>query len=236
MANSPLVGYTKLSPNYNKGRNHSIDRITPHCVVGQLSAETICDVFIQRRDASCNYCIGKDGKVGMSVEECNRSWCSSSSENDNRAVTIECASDKSAPYAFNSGVYQSLIKLCVDICRRNGKSRLIWISDRGKALAYEPGAGEMLLTVHRWFANKDCPGNWLMSRMPELAKAVTEALSVSAAAVTETEDDPADDGYIYYVVMQLGAYGIKENAEKHIAKLRKEDKSGAYKIMKAKKA
>ena len=110
--NSKLISYTKLSPNHSGQRTHSIDRITPHCVVGQLSAESICGCFTSpSRQASCNYGIGKDGRISLCVEEKNRSWCSSSNANDQRAVTIECASDMSEPYAMNSAVYNSLIKL-----------------------------------------------------------------------------------------------------------------------------
>ena len=132
MSNSPLVSYTKLSPNHSGKRTHSIDRITPHCVVGQLSAETICACFPAGRDASCNYGIGTDGRVSLCVEEKNRSWCSSSNANDQRAVTIECASDKTEPYAMNSKVYNTLIELCVDICKRNGKKKLLWFSIKSK--------------------------------------------------------------------------------------------------------
>ena len=114
--NSPLVSYTKLSPNHSGQRTHSIDRITPHCVVGQLSAESICSCFTSTdRQASCNYGIGNDGRVSLCVEEKNRSWCTSSNSNDQRAITIECASDETAPYAMTDAVYASLIKLCTDI-------------------------------------------------------------------------------------------------------------------------
>src|SRR5574344_583244 len=164
--NSSLVAYTKLSPNHSGQRTHSIDRITPHCVVGQATAERICDCFISPdRQASCNYGIGTDGRVSLCVEEKNRSWCSSSRENDQRAITIECASDTSAPYAMNSKIYESLIKLCTDICQRNGKKKLLWFADKTKTLNYTPKADEMVLTVHRWFANKSCPGDWLYSRL-----------------------------------------------------------------------
>ena len=113
--NSPLVVYTKLSPNHSGQRTHSIDRITPHCVVGQLSAESICGCFTSTsRQASCNYGIGTDGRVLLCVEEKNRSWCSSGNANDQRVVTIECASDMNEPYAMNSAVYDSLVKLCID--------------------------------------------------------------------------------------------------------------------------
>ena len=190
--NSPLVVYTKLSPNHSGQRTHSIDRITPHCVVGQLSAESICGCFTSTsRQASCNYGIGTDGRVSLCVEEKNRSWCSSSNANDQRAVTIECASDKTEPYAMNSAVYATLIKLCTDICKRNGKKKLLWLGDKEKTLNYSPAADEMVLTVHRWFANKSCPGNWLYARMGELAATVTAALggvSVSGLQATSLKN------------------------------------------------
>lgn len=182
--NSSLVCYTKLSPNHSGQRTHSIDRITPHCVVGQLSCETICDCFPAGRDASCNYGIGKDGRISLCVEEKNRSWCSSSSANDQRAVTIECASDKTEPYAMTGAVYKSLIELCTDICRRNGKNKLIWFGDKNTSLNYAPKSNEMVLTVHRWFANKSCPGNWLYARMGDLAAKVTAKLDGSATQQT----------------------------------------------------
>ena len=224
MSNSSLVKYTKLSPNNSGKRTHAIDRITPHCVVGQLSVESLGSMFAQSsKEASCNYAIGSDGRVALIVDEGQRSWCSSSKANDQRAVTIECASDKTSPYAFNDTVYAKLIELCVDICRRNGKTKLLWISDKDKALAYEPKSGEMLLTVHRWFANKACPGDWLMQRMGSLASKVTEQLSGSAptTATASAESSAADTTPHYYRVRktwadadsQLGAYSIYENAK-----------------------
>ena len=155
MSNSPLVSYTKLSPNHSGQRTHVVDRITPHCVVGQCSIETLGNIFASiSRQASCQYGIGVDGRVGMYVEEKNRSWCSSSNANDQRAITIECASDATHPYAFNDTVYAKLIELCTDICKRYGKTKLLWFGDKTKTLNYEPASNEMVLTVHRWFANK----------------------------------------------------------------------------------
>ena len=214
--NSSLVSYTKLSPNHSGQRTHSIDRITPHCVVGQCSVETLGSIFLPTsRQASCNYGIGVDGRVGMYVEEKNRSWCSSSSANDQRAVTIECASDTTEPYAFKDVVYQKLITLCVDICKRNGKSKLLWLGDKDKTLSYEPKSYEMVLTVHRWFANKSCPGNWMYARMGDLAEKVTAQLGGSSGStgtevallyrVRKTWEDSKS---------QKGAYKILANAKK----------------------
>ena len=175
--NSSLVSYTRLSPNHSGQRTHSIDRITPHCVVGQATAERIAEIFATTdRQASCNYGIGRDGRISLVVEEKNRSWCSSSKENDQRAITIEVASDSTAPYAFRDEAYAALIALCVDICKRNGKKKLLWLADKAKTLAYNPAADEMLLSVHRWFANKSCPGDWMYARMGDLASKVTAAL------------------------------------------------------------
>ena len=220
--NSSLVSYTKLSPNHSGQRTHSIDRITPHCVVGQCSVETLGNIFLPTsRQASCNYGIGVDGRVGMYVEEKNRSWCSSSSANDQRAVTIECASDTTEPYAFKDVVYQTLIKLCVDICKRNGKKKLLWLGDKDKTLSYEPKSDEMVLTVHRWFANKSCPGSWMYARMGDLAAKVTAQLGGGASEDTETEyPEKLTEGY-YRVrkawsdsKSQKGAYKILSNAKK----------------------
>lgn len=205
--NSSLVSYTLLSPNNSGTRTHAIDRITPHCVVGQCSVETLGALFAQSsRQASCQYGIGADGRIGLYVPESKRSWCSSSNANDQRAVTIECASDTTAPYAFRDVVYQSLIKLCVDICKRNGKTKLIWFGDKAKTLAYTPASNEMILTVHRWFANKSCPGDWMYARMGDLASKVTAQLQGSTPAtkyaVGWNEDDHgwwySPDGNSYY--------------------------------------
>lgn len=231
MSNSSLVSYTKISPNKNSPRNHAIDRITPHCVVGQLSAESICGCFTSpSRQASCNYGIGSDGRVSLCVEEKDRSWCSSSAANDNRAITVECASDRTAPYAFNSAVYESLINLCVDICKRNGKSKLLWFGDKTKTLNYSPKSDEMVLTVHRWFANKSCPGDWMYARMGDLAAKVTARLGGSAADTTPAK--PATTTSTLYRVRkswadaasQKGAFSSLANAKACA------DKNPGYKV------
>ena len=215
MSNSPLVSYTKLSPNHSGQRTHAIDRITPHCVVGQCSVETLGNIFAPTsRQASCQYGIGVDGRVGMYVEEKNRSWCYSSNENDQRAVTIECASDTTHPYAFKDVVYNKLIELCVDICKRNGKKKLLWLGDKTKTLNYNPAADEMVLTVHRWFANKSCPGDWMYSRMGDLASKVTAKLGGSSASNPGTAG-----GNVLYRV-QTGAFSNKANADAMAAKLK----------------
>ena len=227
--NSSLVSYTKLSPNCTKPRNHAIDTITPHCVVGQLTAKATLNLshfvnYDPNGGASCNYAIGTSGEVGMGVEEANRSWCTSSKSNDHRAITIECASDTKHPYAMNTAVYAALVNLCVDICKRNGKKKLLWLGDKDKTLAYNPKSDEMVLTAHRWFANKACPGDWLYSRFGNLATEVTEKLGGSAVTTTEPTA-PTTTGTLYRVRKswadaknQLGAYKVLKNAQAQVDK------------------
>lgn len=207
--NSPLVNYTKLSPNNSGKRTMSIDRITPHCAVGQLSVETMGNIFSKTSyEASCNYGIGSDGRVLLCVDEDNRSWCSSSAANDQRAVTIECASDTTSPYAFKTVVYDKLVDLCVDICQRNGKTKLIWLNDKSKTLAYMPKDNEMVLTVHRWFASKSCPGDWMYARMGDLANKVTARLGGNPKQIYRVRKSWSD------VKSQIGAFTNLDNAER----------------------
>ena len=222
MSNSPLVAYTLISPNRTTPRNHVIDRITPHCVVGQCTAEGLGGWFYKEStQASSNYGIDKDGRVGMYCEEKDRSWCTSSRENDHRAITIECASEKSSPYEMYEVVYEKLIELCADICKRNGKTKLLWIDNKEKALSYNPAPHEMLITVHRWYANKSCPGDWLYSRLGDLASKVNALLNPKEEVVPETKPE------VFYRV-QIGAYSKLENAENCLAKAKAAGFSDAF--------
>lgn len=179
MSNSPYVSYTKISPHRNSPRNHAIERISIHCVVGQVTMQSLGEIF-QTKAASSNYGVDRDGHVGMYVEEKDRSWCSDSPENDHRAVTIETASDVSEPYAVNAAAYATLLNLCTDICKRNGKKKLLWLGSKEKTLAYTPKADEMVLTVHRWFnPGKSCPGTYLYERQGAIAAEVTRRLRES---------------------------------------------------------
>lgn len=177
--NSPLVAYTKLSPNHSGQREHAIDTITIHCVVGQCSVETLGSIFAPTsRQASCQYGIGSDGRVGMYCEEKNRSWCTSSSANDHRAVTIEVASDTKHPYAVKDNVFEVLIALVADICKRNGIKKLVWSTDKNERVNHLNGCN---MTVHRDYANKSCPGQYLYDRHGEIARRVNELLGSAPA-------------------------------------------------------
>lgn len=210
MSNSPLVSYIKISPNKTVPRNHTIDTITIHCVVGQLSVEQIGNVFAPSSvKASSNYGIGFNGRIGMYVEEKDRSWCSSNRDNDHRAITIECACDLKHPYAINDAVYNSLINLCVDICKRNGIKELKWKADKSLIGKVE----EQNMTVHRWFANKACPGDYIYNRLGEIAFKVNQKLA--EAGINQNGSTTT----LYCV--QVGAFSNRTNAENMVIKLKK---------------
>jgi N-acetyl-anhydromuramyl-L-alanine amidase AmpD len=207
--NSPLVSYTKISPNKTSPRNHPIDTITIHCVVGQCSVETLGEIFAKEsRKASSNYGIGADGRIGMYVEEKDRSWCSSNAANDHRAITIEVASDTTHPYKVNDKAYAALLDLLTDICKRNGIKKLLWKGD--KSLIGQVDKQNM--TVHRWFANKSCPGDYLYNKHWEIAEEVNKRLNADAS--------PLEPEKILYRV-QTGAFKVKSNADKLAAELKK---------------
>lgn len=172
MSNSALVNYTRISPNRTSPRNQKIDRITIHHMAGNLSVESCGNVFApSSRQASSNYGIDSEGRVGMYVEEKDRSWCSSSGANDHRAVTIEVADNAGAPgWGCSEKAMNKLIELCADICRRNGIARLNYTGDTNGNL-----------TMHKWFAATDCPGAYLESKFPWIADQVNKILAGGTA-------------------------------------------------------
>lgn len=239
MSNSSLVKYTKISPNKTSPRDHAIDTITIHCVVGQVSVERLGEIFAPAsKKASANYGIGSDGRVGMYVEEKDRSWCSSNADNDNRAITIECASDSKYPYAINDAVYKTLIELCADICKRNNIKELKWKAD--KSLIGQVDKQNM--TVHRWFAKKSCPGQYIYERLGQIADEVNKKLKASEVTVLYRVQTGAflnksyadamlakvkAAGFSTYMVqtgkmyrVQVGAYKVRANAEKMAKRLK----------------
>ena len=216
MSNSTLVTYTKLSPHCNKPRNHAIDTITIHCYVGQVTAKRGCDGFANiLRMASCNYVVGYDGSIGLCVDEANRSWCSSNKENDHRAITIEVASDTKAPYAVTDKAYEALINLVADICKRNGIAGLKWKGDKSLVGKVD----QQNMTVHRWFANKACPGDYLYGKMGDIAAKVNKILGINDAVKEKTppaaivKDDVVSivEGATYYNGKSIPAWVKKKN-------------------------
>lgn len=170
MSNSKLISGTLLTDNCSKPRNHKIDRITPHYMAWYTSAKTCCESFLPAsRRASANYCIGKDGEIWLNVDEKNRAWTTGNSYNDNRAVTIECANymESSRYGVLPDVVWDSLVLLCVDICKRNGISAINYTgNDQGN------------LTKHKWYQDTDCPGPWFTNQFDRLAQEINSELEI----------------------------------------------------------
>lgn len=174
MSNSTLISYTKLSPNHSGKRTKKIDTITIHCMAGQLSVESCGALFAKSsRQASSNYGIGPDGRIALYVDESNRSWCTSSNANDQRAVTIEVASDATHPYAVRDKAYDALLDLVTDICKRNGIKKLVWSTSKNNRVGHLNGCN---MTVHRDYAAKACPGDYLYNLQDEIAAEVNRQL------------------------------------------------------------
>ena len=232
MSNSSLVTYTRITKNRTHPRNHVIDTITIHCFVGQVTAQQGCDAFVSMSGASSNYVVGYDGSIGMSVEEQDRAWTTggldyngkpirvngiSGADNDHRAVTIEVASDTKAPYAVTDAAYEALIKLLADICKRNGIPKLLWKGD--KSLVGQ--VDKQNLTVHRWFAYKECPGEFLYERHEDLCNKVNAILGEG-----EETTPPTPSGVEYSVL--VGVYTNLEEAESQLVKVRNAGFPDAY--------
>ena len=204
--NSPLVSYTRISPNRGSPRSHVIDTITIHCVVGQCSVEGLGSVFAPTsRGASSNYGVGADGRIGMYVEERDRSWCSSNIDNDNRAVTIEVASDTTHPYAVNEKAFAAMLDLVTDICKRNGIKKLVWSTNKSDRVNHRNGCN---MTVHRDYAQKACPGDYLYSRHGEIAAEVNRRLNADTSntmsTTTEEPKTPAPTGTSQTAEIKVG--------------------------------
>lgn len=184
MSNSSLISYTKLSPNHSGKRTKKIDTITIHCMAGQLSVESCGALFAQSsRQASSNYGIGPDGRIALYVDEGNRSWCTSSNANDQRAVTIEVASDAAHPYAVKDKAYDALLDLVTDICKRNGIKKLVWSTSKNDRVNHLNGCN---MTAHRDYAAKACPGDYLYNREGEIAAEVNRRLGATSSSTPST--------------------------------------------------
>lgn len=202
--NSPLVDYTRISPHRGSRNGHVIDTITIHCAAAQAAVETLGSLF-QTKQASANYGIGADGRVGMYVEEKDRSWCTSNNANDARAVTIEVACDNRHPYAVKDAVYKKLITLVADICKRNGIAKLVWSTDKYDRMNHKGGCN---MTVHRDYENKACPGQWLYERHGQIAAEVNKRLTEDEEMVRWNKIEDVPEGFYRDTVKQLMQDGI----------------------------
>ena len=229
MSNSKLISYTKLSPNRTKPRNHKIDTVTIHCMAGNLSVESCGAGFAKAsRKASSNYGIGSDGRIALYVDEANRSWCSSNAKNDHRAITIEVASNKTHPYAVSAKAYASLIDLLVDICQRNGIKKLVWSTSKTDRVNHKNGCN---MTVHRDYAAKACPGDYLYSRHGAIAETVNARLG-GASTAKAAEATTAQSAASYKVRVTATALNIRKGPGTSYAATGQIRDKGVYTIVK----
>lgn len=210
MSYSPLVSYVRLSPNKSSRDGSKIDTISIHCMAGNLSVETCGALFANaNRQASSNYGIDSKGNIGCYVEEEYRSWCTSSRANDRRAITIEVANTVAAdPWPVSDAAYEALIRLLADVCKRNNIKKLLWKAD--KSLIGQVNLQNM--TVHRWFANKSCPGDYLYNRHTDIANRVNELLNGKEEKVPE-EDDMDDKKFAEYMNRWIVEQAKKDPSE-----------------------
>lgn len=205
MSNSPLVDHVHLSPFYSWMGNKQNKKITIHHTAGKVSVETLGWCFAEKgKNASSNYGIGYDGRIGMYVEECHAAWTSSNSANDRQAITIEVSNDGGDPsWHVSDAALSALIELCVDICKRNGIKKLNFTGD---------ASGN--LTMHKWFAPTGCPGPYLESKFPWIAEEVNKRLGNPSAS---SDSKPKDDNNAQ--IMRRGSAGkeVRELQEKLIS-------------------
>lgn len=214
--NSKLVTYTKISPNKDSPRNHIIDTITIHCYVGQVTAESGCNArhfvnYDYNNGASCNYVVGYDGSIGLCVDEKDRSWCSSSGINDNRAITIEVACEPYEPYKVTDKAMSALINLVTDICKRNNIKKLKWSTNKYERINHTNGCN---MTVHRDFANKSCPGEYLYNKHTYIALEVNKKLKKTKSKVPDIAKPYLEKGSegieVAYLQQDLNYLGFKD--------------------------
>ena len=210
MSNSRLPTYVRLSPNVTKPRQGTIKGVAIHCTAGgkDLPASAFADLprfVIPDRDngASCHYVVGGDGSIAQVCGEENRAWCTSN-KIDHQLVTIEVASDHVAPYLVNTAAIEALVKLLVDICQRNGILKLLWKGDKSLMGHWD----KQNMVVHRWTANKACPGDFLYNLHPKIANAVNEILAGK-------EEEEMDVNTFLNSLTDEQAYTLLEKAMRH---------------------
>ena len=191
--NSSLVNVTKLSPNYNKRTQSKITKITIHHIAGCRTVEQQLAAFAKAsRGASSNYIIGDDGRIGLCVEEKNRAWTSSSSWNDQRAVTIEVSNTSegvkigqknptaAGAWAISDKAYASLIKLCIDICKRNNIASVNFTGNK-----------DAVMTWHCMYAATQCPGHYIKTIFGQIVSDINKGLGTTPAPTPQPTPTPA---------------------------------------------
>lgn len=180
---SDLATIERISPNKGVPRTKPLRRLSPHCVAGNLSVESILGLpaFHDGKTASAGYAIGSDGRKGLGVEETNRPWTTSSSTNDNEAITFEIANNGGAPdWRMSDAAINAFLDMAVEICQFYGYKKVNYQSKpstvaRGTAATEAwiktwAKSDEMIITLHTWYVNRSCPGPYFSRQLPWLVK------------------------------------------------------------------
>ena len=183
-----------------------ITKITVHHMAGVMGARQCAEMHGRSSGASANYYIGKDGEICLGVDESRRAWTTDSRENDSYAITIEASNDKTGePWTVSDKVYNAIIRLCADICQRNGIERINFTGDK---------SGNF--TMHKWYQATACPGTYLSGKFGDLANKINELLGNNPQP--QPTPQPDDDTVTLYCV-QVGAFANKANADRLCAEL-----------------
>ena len=152
---SPLATTTIVSPNKSK-RTKKIDTIVVHCMAGNLSSIACGNLFAKSSTkASSNYGIDINGNIACYVPEEYRSWATSSSAVDQRAITIEVGNDGGASTGWHTTdtALNALVDLLTDVCKRNGIKKLVWSNNKSDRVNHKNGCN---MELHRDHAAKAC--------------------------------------------------------------------------------
>lgn len=184
-----MNGKSNPREHYSFNKTGAITKITVHHMAGRMTAKACAEMHAKgSRKASANYYIGFDGEIVLGVPEEQRAWTSSSAPNDYQAVTIEVSNDcNGEPWTVSDKSMKALIDLCTDICVRNGIKALNFTGDKSGNL-----------TMHRYFSKTACPGEYLASRFPDIARKVNDNLSAGHIVLVQDIVPDAE----YYIVQK----------------------------------
>lgn len=188
MTKSRLTDVTIISPNTSGLRTAPISKVTVHHMAGDLTVEACGGIFASAsRQASSNYGVGSDGRIGCYLEEEYHPWTSASYWNDDRAVTLEVADYDTDAWSPSPKAYVATVALCADICSRYGIEPTYTGDENGS------------FTEHRMFASTSCPGPWWHDKMPQFVQDVKNAMNGGFSMPIECILHPDESGMLFHV-------------------------------------
>lgn len=167
LAQGSIIAWSKCNPKW-----YPVSRITPHQMAAYWTGAQCASYFkTSNVQSSANYCIGYDGSIVCNVPEEYRAWTSSSPDNDHRAITVELSNSRAgAPYMTDATI-EAFIRLCVDLIRR--------YPGLGGSFRYT-GNLNGNVSLHRWFANTNCPGSYFEAKLQYIQSEVNRRLKEGA--------------------------------------------------------